>query len=130
MTRFLLCDLKSDLPLGTQSQYAAVCSFYCGENIGITRDEWFKVMQRLANLTQSGGFLFLSALRETTYYVVRSSDGSSQRLPSAYLTDGDFADVLPRLGFAIDNMVIESRRLTGQEDEGVNGIILVAARKA
>lgn len=130
MTRFVLCDLKSDIPLGTPRQYAAVCSFYCGENIGITRDEWFKVMQRLANLTQPGGFLFLSALRETTYYVVRSSDGRSQRLPSACLTERDFADVLPRLGFATDDLVIDSRRLTGQEGEGVNGVILVAARKA
>jgi NNMT/PNMT/TEMT family len=130
MTRFLVCDLKSDVPLGTPRQYAAVCSFYCGENIGITRDEWLKVMQRLANLTQPGGFLFLSALRETTYYVVRSSDGSSQRLPSAYLTERNFAEVLPQLGFAIHDMVIDSRGLTGQEDEGVNGVILVAARKA
>ena len=87
-------------------------------------------MRRLANLTSPGGYLFLSALRETDYYVVTSSDGSKQRLPSAFLTEQDFADALPQLGFAAADTVIDSKRLTGQETEGVNGVILVAALKA
>jgi hypothetical protein len=100
LTRFLLCDLKNDTPLRTPRQYSAVCSFYCGENIGITKDEWFRVMRRLANLTRPGGYLFLSALRETDYYVVKSSDGASHRFPLAFLTEQDFATALPQLGFA------------------------------
>ena len=129
MTRFLVCDLKSDLPLGARHNYSAVCSFYCGENIGITPEEWFNVMRRLADLTRPGGYLFLSALRETTFYSVRSAGGSSRRLPSVYLTESDFARVLPQLGFDASDMVIDSRRLSGQENDGVNGVILVAARK-
>ncbi len=130
ITRLLHCDLKRDQPLPTQQDYAVVTSFYCAENIGITHDEWFRVLRRLANLTASGGYLFLSALRETHFYVVESADGRRQRLPSAYLTEQHFRDALPALGFDIRRTVIESASLEGQEETGVNGVILVAASKA
>jgi nicotinamide N-methyltransferase len=130
ISSLLPCDLKSDSPLGTARQYAAVASFYCAENIGITKDEWFKVMKRLANLTAPGGYLFLSALGETNFYVVKSPDGREHSLPSFYLTEQDFREVLPELGFNKRETVVESKKLRGQEREGVNGVILVAALKA
>ena len=130
ITSLLHCDLKRDQPLQTEQQYPVVTSFYCAENIGITYDEWFKVLRRLANLTASGGYLFLSALRETRFYVIESADGRRQRLPSAYLTEQHFRDVLPELGFDIRETVLESTSLEGQEEAGVKGVILVAALKA
>jgi hypothetical protein len=130
MTSVLQCDLKRDQPLQTDQQYSVVTSFYCAENIGITYDEWFKVLRRLANLTASGGYLFLSALRETHFYVIESANGHRQRLPSAYLTEQHFRDVLPQLGFDIHETVLESTALEGQEDAGVKGVILIAALKA
>jgi hypothetical protein len=129
MTSLLHCDLKRDQPLPTTRQYSVVTSFYCAENIGITHDEWFNVMRRLANLTASGGYLFLSALRETHFYVIESADGRRQRLPSAYMTEQHFRDVLPKLGFDIRQTVLESMSLEGQEEAGVKGVILVAAAK-
>lgn len=129
ITRLLACDLKSETPLGMIRQYPVVGSFYCAENIGITRDEWARMMRRLADLVAPGGYLFLSALRETTFYVVQTSDGITRQLPCASLTEDDFAGLLPALGFDPRQSVVESQRLTGQEGEGVNGVILVAARK-
>lgn len=129
ITSLLHCDLKSDPPLGTPRQYAVVGSFYCVENIGITSDQWIKVMRRLASLTASRGYLFLSALRQTRFYVVKSADGRSHRFPSASLIEEDFKEVLPMLGFREQDTVVESRCLKGQESEGVNGVILVAAQK-
>jgi hypothetical protein len=129
ISRLIQCDLKRDLPLGAPRQYAAVGCFYCAENIGVTKDEWRRVMRRVAELTAPGGYLFMSALRETDFYVVKSADGTPNRLPSAFLTERDFREVLPALGFAPQHTVIESQRLTGQEQEGVNGVVLVAARK-
>ena len=130
ITRLLHCDLKQDQPLPNEQQYSVVTSFYCAENIGITHDEWFRVLRRLANLTAPGGYLFLSALRETHFYVVESANGRRRRLPSAYLTEQHFRDVLPQLGFDIRRTVLESASLEGQEEAGVNGVILVAASKA
>ena len=72
---------------------------------------------------------FLSALRETDFYVVKSPDGTTHRLPSASLTEQDFIDFLPRLGFSKQHSVVESACLKGQEAEGVKGVILVAALK-
>jgi hypothetical protein len=129
ISRLLHCDLKRDVPLGAPRQYSAVGSFYCAENIGVTKDEWSRVMRRVADLTAPGGYLFMSALRETNFYVVKSADGSPNRLPSALLTERDFRELLPALGFSPQHTVIESQRLAGQEDEGVNGVILVAALK-
>ena len=129
ITRLLHCDLKQDQPLQNEQQYSVVTSFYCAENIGITHDEWQRVLSRLASLTAPGGYLFLSALRETHFYVVESANGDRRRLPSAYLTEQDFRDVLPQLGFDIRQTVLESASLEGQEEAGVNGVILVAALK-
>ncbi|MGH9350482.1 MAG: hypothetical protein ACRD26_24805 [Vicinamibacterales bacterium] len=129
ITRLLHCDLKSDVPLGTRRQYPAVGCFYVVENIGIAKDEWARVMKRVAELTAPGGLLFLSALRETHFYVVKSPDGRLHRYPSAFLTEQDFTDLLPMLGFNPRQTVVESARLTGQEAEGVSGVILVAALK-
>lgn len=129
ITRLLSCDLKSDTPLDVDRQYPVVASFYCAENIGISRGEWMKVMRRLASLTAPGGTLFLSALRETDFYVVRSGDGTVRRLPAARLTKSDFEQALPALGFRRDRTILESADLEGQESEGVRGVILVAAQK-
>ena len=129
ITTLLRCDLKRDSPLGAERQYAAVCCFYVAENIGIAREEWTRVMSRVAALTAPGGLLFLSALRETDFYVVKSPDGRLQRYPSARLTEGDFQELLPMLGFSRRHTIIESTSLTGQENEGVSGVILVAALK-
>jgi nicotinamide N-methyltransferase len=130
ITRLLHCDLTSDQPLPAEQDYAVVTSFYCAENIGITHDEWFKALRRLASLTAPRGYLFLSALRETHFYVVESADGRRQRLPSAYLTEEHFRDALPALGFDMRRSAIESTSLKGQEEAGVKGVILVAALKA
>jgi hypothetical protein len=106
-----------------------VASFYCAENIGITRREWRNVMRRLAGLTAAGGMLFLSALRETDFYVVRSGDGTLRRLPAACLTAADFEELLPELGFRPERTVIESVDIEGLACDGLRGVILVAAQK-
>ena len=116
ITSLLHCDLKRDQPLHNEQQYSVVTSFYCAENIGITHDEWFRVLRRLANLTAPGGYLFLSALRETHFYVVESADGRRQRLPSAYLTEQHFRDVLPaaRIRHPSDGPGIRVTRRSGR----------------
>ncbi len=130
ISRFRHCDLKMDSPLETSDVYPVVACFYCVENIGVTTAEWTRVMRRVAALTAPGGYLFLSALNQTEFYVVRSADGRLNRLPAAYLTEDDFRQILPTLGFDAGATIVESRSFTGQEREGVNGVVLVAARKA
>jgi hypothetical protein len=129
ISQLLPCDLTSDRPLPVTREYPVVASFYCAENIGVTTGQWRNVMRRLAGLIAPGGMLFLSALRETDFYVVRSGDGTLRRLPAACLTASDFEQLLPALGFRGDRTVIESVDLQGLESEGLRGVILVAAQK-
>jgi hypothetical protein len=125
--RLLPIDLKTDTPLGTPSRYPVVGCFYCAENIGITKEEWARVMRRVAGLTAPGGRLLLCALDRTHFYVVRTADGQRRRLPSAYLTEADFRELLPTLGFDRQQTVVESTTVMGQEGEGLKGVILVSA---
>jgi hypothetical protein len=135
ITSVFLCDLRRDPPLGYAMQYPVVGSFYCTEVVGCTRvtaptkDEWQTVMRRLAGLVAPGGHLFLSAIRGSRRYALYSPDGKTRHLPATFLTEQDFYDALPVLGFDMRATVIEGRDLTGQEKEGLHGVILVAGKK-
>jgi hypothetical protein len=125
LRQLLLCDLRDECILGAPAEYQAVTAFYCTEEVGITKTRWEEVMGNLARLVAPGGHLFLSCLRDTDFYVV---DGSAY--PCARISEADVRRVLPELGFEPSSSVVESASVDGQEDEGVFGVVLVAARKA
>jgi len=135
ITLLLGCDLGRDSPLAFPRQYPVVGCFYCTEVVGctegagVTTEEWRRVMRRLAGLVAPDGYLFLSAVKETAFYALRSPRGALRRLPVTFLTERDFDETLPALGFDMGTTVIESRDFTGQEDQGLHGVILVAGRK-
>lgn len=135
ITALLRCDLRHDSVLGHGAQYPVVGCFYCTEVVGCTdvasasKEEWRQVLRRVAGLVAPGGHLFLSAIKESRSYSLYSSYGRPRRLPTTFLTEQDFHDTLPSLGFDMRETVIESRDFTGQEAEGLHGVILVAGRK-
>jgi hypothetical protein len=135
ITSLIWCDLRRDVPLGHHTQYPVVGCFYCTEVVGCTdatpasKEEWRKVMARVANLVAPNGYLFLSAVKESCFYALYSPEGKTRRLPVTFLTEQDFRDTLPALGFNMRATIVESRDFTGQEEEGLHGVILVAARK-
>jgi hypothetical protein len=135
MTAFLRCDLRGDPPLGQHVSYAVVGCFYCTEVVGCSdlasasKDEWRRVLRRVTDLVAPGGHLFLSALKESRFYALYSADGTTRRLPTTFLTEQDFHETLPGFGFDMRETIIESRDFSGQEAEGLHGVILVAGRK-
>jgi hypothetical protein len=135
ITSLLRCDLRQDSPLGHHIQYPVVGCFYCTEVVGCTdvtsasKKEWQRVMGRVSDLVAPGGHLFLSAVKESWFYALYSPDGKTRRLPVTFLTEQDFRDTLPALDFDMRETIVESRDFTGQEEEGLHGVILVAARK-
>jgi hypothetical protein len=44
-------------------------------------------------------------------------------------TEGDFLEVLPRIGFDLAASTVESASIDGQSGEGINSVVLVAAKK-
>ncbi len=124
VTQLLSCDLTQPQVLGRDAWYPLVSAFYCTEEVGISLTQWEHVMTNLARLVAPGGRLFLSCLADTDFYRVGASN-----YPCARVTARDIERVLPRLGFDMTETVIESASVEGQGDEGVVGVVLVAATK-
>lgn len=127
LTCFLNCDLLRDAPpLGL---YPAVGSFFCSEEVGISKNAWQTVVSRIAAHVAPGGYLFMSALRGSDFYSVVSQDGTRRNLPCANINENDFLELLPRLGFPLSKIWIESGTKKGQEIDGVFGFVIVAAQR-
>lgn len=122
--RLLHCDLKRRPILTDGARYDAVSAFYCTEEVGITIHSWEEVMANLCEAVQPGGHLFLACLRETDFYLVGDT-----RYPCATITEHDVERVLPALGFDPAASIVEAVTIDSQEDSGVLGVVLAAARK-
>lgn len=129
ITKMMKCDLKNNSPLPTNKTYAVVSCFYCAEEVGISIKQWEKVMLRLTTIVQPGGLLFMAALRATDFYYVVSKHGHFQKFPCAFITEDDFMRILPKLGFDMHESIVKVEKIKGQEKEGVNSVVLIAAKK-
>ena len=81
-------------------------------------------MANLCRTVAPGGMLYLACLRNTDYYAVGDA-----RYPCARISEDDVRRVLPQLGFDMRDSVVDGVAVEDQEDEGVFGVVLVAARK-
>jgi hypothetical protein len=122
--RLLRCDLKQPHILGRPVSYPVVGAFYCTEEVGIATVRWEAVMANLCRTVAPGGYLFLSCLRNTDFYMVGNT-----RYPCARISEDDVRRVLPVLGFDMRHSVIEGVAIDTQRETGVAGVVLVAARK-
>lgn len=128
--KFLHCDLKKTKPLGKLNcQYPVVTCFYCTEEIGVDLPQWTQVMANLCSIVSPGGLLFLSALKETSFYSAGGLHGKHKKLPCAFLHEKDFINLLPNLGFDLKRSLITSEKVYGLENEGVHDVILIKAKK-
>jgi hypothetical protein len=123
--RLLRCDLKQPHILGRPVSYPVVGAFYCTEEVGIATTRWEAVMANLCRAVAPGGYLFLSCLRNTDFYMVGTT-----RYPCARISEGDVKRVLPTLGFDMRHSLVEGVSIDTQRETGVAGVVLVAARKA
>jgi len=123
------CDLRLEEPLGIPARYDVVCCFYTTEQAATSREDWPTVFTNLARLVAPGGRLLACAVGYTEHYVVYDSDGEPHRYSVPRLTPEDFESALERNGFDRANSVVRYEHLTGQESEGVYGVILVSATK-
>jgi hypothetical protein len=126
---FYRYDFKNHNQWQGRSAYSAVASFYTVEQVITTKPDWKRLMGYLSALVAPGGRLFLSSLLDTDFYHIYGTDGSTQKFPACPILQKDFEDVLPELGFDMADAVIDTKVIEGQQNEGVNGVILVSARK-
>ena len=123
--RLARCDLKQPHILGRPAAYPIVAAFYCTEEVGIATLRWEAVMANLCRAVAPGGYLFLSCLRNTDFYMVGNT-----RYPCARVSEDDVRRVLPGLGFDMRHSLVEGVSIDTQRETGVAGVVLVAARKS
>ena len=125
----IFCDLRKEQPIKLNTKFDIVTSFYCAEEVALEKNEWRKVIKRIGSLVKNNGYFLMSALKETKYYkIVRSeNDQEKEVIPTAFISERDFTDYLPQLGFTDINL--KTVQTSEQAENGVSAIILVSARK-
>jgi SAM-dependent methyltransferase len=123
------CDVLQTEPVIENEKYPVVGFFYCAEEIATNKDVWRKVMKNVCNLVTPSGRLYLSALRATNFYTIIRKDGTHEKLPTAYILENDMFQILSELDFDMKNTIIKTIQTPSQEHQGINGVILVSAKK-
>ncbi len=118
------CDVLHDPCLESNETFDLVTSFYTVECATGSRDLWRTAIQRLLGLVKPGGSLFMTVMRNCSWY-----DVLGRRFPVASVNEDDIATVLPRFGFELKTAEIESVRVHGWEEEGFDSIVLVRAHR-
>ena len=124
ITALKIADVRRNQPLDDGSTYDLVLSFYCVEAVATSRDEWRQCLSNLCRLVAPGGVLFLSAVRQCHAYHVQNTT-----FRTACIDEGDFASVLPELGFAPAKTEIRAVATADWSEQGFDGICCVRCEK-
>lgn len=120
-------DVKKEAPLGEEGKgrYQAVISAYCADAVTADKKEWEGYMRNIASMVAPGGDFIVSALRETSSYIV-----NGKIFPCANINKGDMERVLGLDCVRDSIQVVEVSDLGEQEELGYTGIILAHGIKA
>jgi hypothetical protein len=117
-------DIRQDSPLGFETAYPLVASFYAADSIAATKADWQLYMRNLASLVEPGGILIISALRHAEYYQV-----GDYFFPSANLNEADVYQTLRDLGFDTGDEDVIVAPVEEWDDEGFDSIIVARGRR-
>lgn len=129
LTKIFTCDLKGPTPPEYRGKYDCVGCFYCTEEIGISFEEWQKVVQRAADYIKPGGTLYMASLAEMNYYAVTNSEGVTADYPCAFINEEVIIKGLTGIGFSKNNIRMKMSEID-HPDCGVTGTLAVAADKS
>jgi hypothetical protein len=124
-SRLVHGDILRDDPTADGETYDLVASYYCLECVGIERADWAACLARLTRKVSPGGVLLMGALRRTQHYHV-----FDREFPVATIDESDFAAELPRLGFSVEQTLIEVASVPEFSDQGFDAVCCVRALKA
>jgi len=105
-----------------ESAIELVTSNFTIESATEDRDKWQNGMINIMNKVKAGGYLSLSAIRNSSWYKV-----GEEKLPATEINEDDLAKILEENGFNI----LEQRVLEGsnKEEDGYDGMIFIFANK-
>lgn len=117
-------DVRRPHPLGDGSMYDLVASFFTHECVDASPAGWERTLANLARLVAPGGVLQLATVRRATEYHV-----FGDAFPVACVDEGDYARVLPGLGFAPDRIDARGVAVEQWAAQGFDGICVVWAER-
>jgi hypothetical protein len=141
LTTLLRGDLCESMPLGRDLCYPVVSCFYASEQAAANcpnmryqsaqsrKEKWFDVMRNLANLVEPGGFLVMSIVHNSDFYVINDQNGIPSKINIANVTIPDVLNALKDGGFDLGKSLITEETPDGLSDEGISKIIVMHAKK-
>lgn len=125
ITKLLPVDIYKQFPLGLQTTYPLVTSFFCADSVAKNKKEWKQCMANIFTLIEPSGIIILAALRNADSYQVLE-----QHFPSPHVDENDFRDLFEKGSFlhkTIDIQVIPIPEYA--EEEGFDSVIMAKAMK-
>ena len=129
INNFYSCDITKLPPIVGAGTYPLVLTFYCAEEVGTTTTEWENVMKNICMMVSSDGHLVLSALRDTSRYILGDPNGKHEWLPCAHITEDLLRVCLNKLGFIPESIDIRSVDTPELVNLGIPGILIASAKK-
>ncbi len=124
------CDITKLPPLSLGTRYPVVLTFYCAEEVGANDKSWQMMMNNISIMVAPEGYLFLSALRDTTKYILGDINGDHEWLPCARVTEQSLRHCLEKIGFLKESIDICSVDTPGLAILGIPGILVASAKKS
>jgi hypothetical protein len=123
VTRTCACDVRRADPLGEETTYPLVTTFFCVDCITSSLRAWQEWMVNLLGLLDRGGRILLTALGESDGYPV-----GRRRFPSPHLTQEDLRAGLVAGGVAPASIRLRTAPLPSEERApyGALGYVLMA----
>ncbi len=123
--KLLTCNIFDTLPIGiTKAQFPLVTSFYCIDSITHSKLKWKTAMKNLCGLVEPGGWLIISALRDTKSYKV-----GKRTFPSANVNEADFYTILGKHGFPKETIDVKIIPSPQWEKDGIKSLLVLSAKK-
>lgn len=124
ITGLLHCNVLSENPLGdVQRTFRLLTSFYCLECVTDSKEQWLQSMRNMSSLIAPGGWIILSALRDTNTYVI-----SGKKFPVTRINEHDIHDCLVANGFVPSSVTVTVCQSPEWASEGFSSIIIASAQ--
>ncbi|MGM9515249.1 guanitoxin biosynthesis pre-guanitoxin forming N-methyltransferase GntF [Roseateles sp. DB2] len=117
-------DIRSKRPIGSDSVYGLVFSYYCIEAVAADKQQWSEFFRNLCGLVKPGGVLLLGSMLHCTGYKVFDSS-----FKSAPIDEHDIERELARNGFDPDRAVLEVNANAGWGTQGFSSTCCLLAVK-
>ncbi len=122
--KLLIGDIFKTNPLDERITFSLVSSFYCADAVTDSKETWEKIMGNLSNLVSPGGWLILSASRNTNHSILNGI-----KMHNVKIDENDVQKLLVELGYqpsSIDIKVIPAKMW---ESVGIESVLVAKAQK-